>query len=53
MYKKNESKSKNRILYRVIMVVAIILAGMLTAGFYHVHKKTPSADASPGTNPAG
>ena len=41
MYKKNESKSKNRILFRVIMVFAIILAGMLTAGFIMSIRKPP------------
>ena len=41
MYKKNESKTKNRIFFRVIMVVAIILTGILTAGFFIAVRKPP------------
>ncbi len=41
MHKKNESKSKNRIFFRVIMVVAIILTGILTAGFFMAIRRPP------------
>ncbi|MBN2417955.1 MAG: HlyD family efflux transporter periplasmic adaptor subunit [Deltaproteobacteria bacterium] len=41
MYKKNEPKSKNRILFRVIMVFSIIFVAILTAGFIMAIKKPP------------
>ena len=42
MYNKNESKSKNRILFRAIMVTAIIFTGILIAvGFMSFRKRPP------------
>ena len=41
MYSKNESKPKNRILFRVIMVSAIIFAGIVIAGGFMSFRKPP------------
>ena len=41
MYNKNEAKSKNRILFRVIMVITIIFAGIFTAGFFVAIRRPP------------
>jgi RND family efflux transporter MFP subunit len=41
MYSENESKPKNRILFRVIMVSAIIFAGIVIAGGFMALRKSP------------
>ena len=41
MYKKNESKSKNRIFFRIGMVFAIIFIGIVTAGFFMAIRRPP------------
>jgi RND family efflux transporter MFP subunit len=41
MYSENESKPKNRILFRVIMVFAIIFGGIVIAGGFMVLRKPP------------
>ena len=43
MYKKSESKSKskNRVFFRLIMVVSIILMGIVTAGFFVAMRRPP------------
>jgi RND family efflux transporter MFP subunit len=41
MYDKDESKRKNRILFRIIMVSAIIFAGMVIAGGFMLFRKPP------------
>ncbi|MBN1833235.1 MAG: efflux RND transporter periplasmic adaptor subunit [Deltaproteobacteria bacterium] len=47
MYSENESKPKNRILFRVIMVSAIIFAGIVIAGGFVAIRKPPPQMAIP------